>query len=987
MHVLCPHCRSEFEVASGVRDVTCRSCGRPFSLKPEAATLTEHVQPEAAVAEARTVLSPKLRINCVECNKEFMVPWGEETVVCPRCGVSFDTKAGEETEAEPHAATAPSGAPEAGRDVAVADLDWMRTHFEDKYEILDFVSHGGMGAVYRARQKQPSREVALKVMLGGSFATKKHRARFEREAQAVALLRHPAVVPVYEYGEAGGRPYFTMEFVEGTDLRSYVTANRLSREEICRMMVRVCDAIHYAHQHGVIHRDLKPGNVLVDALNRPRILDFGLSRTSVEGEDQLGALTVTGELMGTPRYMSPEQAMGRPRDVDERTDVYALGVMLYELVVGVLPFPIEHARGLRALDLLREAQPLRPSALHQTIQRDLEIILLKAVQKDKEQRYQSAEALAQDLENYLAGRPISARAATLGYRFSKWTWRNRKVLTPVVASVLVITLLTGLFMNRILGLRRSKAELESEMQKFAQYLRRAEGAAAGVEELIAQDNWHDAYQLAVFAPRIFPEEAGAEELPAKVRQAAENTVRGALSAFADLVRAQRYDEASEKARELSVLADAMPYEDLEEEAAAVEPAFAEYCWTDLRAAVDQAYERAEARARIESFIEFLPHNPHAGEAQSLLEGIAAKPVEHFAQQRVRAFRRAMESYDWQQAEGVLDSAQRLLAAGTLGEEAAWREQFTELRRQLDSVIRKETAEKLQQVWPPKGHEGMVKAVEFAADGSFLAVGALGGAVTLYDTSSGRVLRTLEHESGVWRLAISTDGGLLAAGCADGSVTVWSAEDGRLLHRLQGHAQRLNSVGFSPDGALLLSADVEQVLLWDPRSGESAAAGGIRGRGPAAFSPTGELTAIAADTSDLNLWAVSTGELIRTLPCTRKPLRLAFSPDGSVLASAHSPEGDMRVGLWYLADVTGISQLPLAVEKRVGAMAFSPDGRLLATGGLDKRLKLWQVRTGTLVCDLAAESGLACAAFSPDGRLLATGSNDKMLRLWGVPRAQ
>ena len=144
----------------------------------------------------------------------------------------------------------------------------MRTHFAGKYEVLDFIKSGGMGAIYKARQKRPSRIVALKVLLGGHFASATQLKRFEREAQAVALLQHPAIVPVYEYGEADGQPYFTMEFIEGTDLRTFALENRLSREELCRQMARICDAIQYAHEHGVIHRDLKPGNIMVDALKR-----------------------------------------------------------------------------------------------------------------------------------------------------------------------------------------------------------------------------------------------------------------------------------------------------------------------------------------------------------------------------------------------------------------------------------------------------------------------------------------------------------------------------------------------------------------------------------------------------------------------------------------------------------------------------------------------------------------------------------------------
>ncbi len=286
MQTPCPHCGATNELPPGARTVLCHSCHKPVHGTADAPTVTRG-RTERTFPEPPTLTTARVRFNCPRCGKELTVPTDEPVVLCPGCGASLE----ELDEVAQPVVTGPPRARARAREAGtVRGTEWMREHFGERFEVLEFVKSGGMGAVYRARQRMPSRIVALKVLLGGHFASSTQLKRFEREAQAVAMLQHPAVVPVYEYGEVDGQPYFTMEFVEGSDLRTFALENRLSRQEICRLVVRVCDAIQYAHEHGVIHRDLKPGNILVDALKRPRILDFGLSRAPVaeeEGEQRL----------------------------------------------------------------------------------------------------------------------------------------------------------------------------------------------------------------------------------------------------------------------------------------------------------------------------------------------------------------------------------------------------------------------------------------------------------------------------------------------------------------------------------------------------------------------------------------------------------------------------------------------------------------------------------------------------------------------------
>ncbi|MHC5034726.1 MAG: protein kinase domain-containing protein, partial [Planctomycetota bacterium] len=997
MRMQCPNCGADLEVPPDAREATCSSCQQPFSVLAAARTLASPDGTGAESAEAPTVSRPKVRVNCAACHNEFTIPVGEATAACPRCGAAYTAA----EEREPAAGTggdvhtaktvvseAKPPSAEAKPAAADASLRWMRVHFEDKYDILEFISRGGMGAVYKVRQKQPSRVVALKVMLAGTFATGTHRTRFEREAQAVAELKHPAIVPVFEYGEAGGQPYFTMEFVEGTDLLTHVRHKQLSRQEICRMMVRVCDAIHYAHEHGVIHRDLKPGNIMVDKINRPRILDFGLSRLSVQDDEQVTMLTATGEVMGTPRYMSPEQALGRPKDMDERTDVYMLGLILYELIVGVLPYPVQHARGLDLLRVVSTAKPVRPSALHPTISQDLEIIMLKAIEKDKAQRYQSAEAFAQDLENYLEGRPITARPATVSYRLNRWAWRNRKVLTPVAILLCVMAVLTGIFMRKILGLGRTSEAYANWLKAQGEFLDNIDGALPALNGYLRKGEWENAYDLTRFAHILYPKDSAATYLEPMLRDMATDKVNEAMTGFSASLRAQDYAAAQADAAALSGLAQAFPsaYDDLRERAAAVEPGFDELSWRDLTEAVDRTYTRRDALVRIDRFMAELPGNPHFAEAEALRAEIAAKPPDYYLSQHQRAFARAMEEFDWATTEAVLASAGHMLADEKSERSDTWQEALSGLRRQLDCVIRKETASNLRTshvLVVPGGtgaQAGKLKCVAVPPDGGRVAAGANDGRVYLWDAETGELVKPLNMGKEVRSAAFSPDGTLLAVGFADGSVRLVSPDGGDSLRAWHEHSHRVESLDFSSDGALLLAADLYKLAIWSVKSGEQIRPKDLAGRRPAAFSPDGRLVALTEEDVGVHLRNVAAGYLVRTMATPTQRLLLAFSPDGSVLATA---DKDEVVKTWQVESGQALGMFDTG-GRQLQALDFSPDGRLLATAGVDHAVRIWDAATGRRVSELTGhDSWVNGVAFGPKGRTLVTASDDHTVRVWAI----
>src|SRR6516165_7615103 len=274
-----------------------------------------------------------------------------------------------------------------------------RVRYFGDYELLEVIARGGMGVVYKARQVSLNRLVALKMILKGELATPRDVARFRAEAEAAANLDHPHIVPIYEIGEHDGQQYFAMRYIEGAPLTRHPRAD--ARTE-AGLIATVARAVHYAHQHGILHRDVKPSNILVDSAGTPFVTDFGLAKRV----DADRSLTESGALVGTPRYMAPEQAAGR-RDLTVAVDVYSLGVVLYERLTGRTPFLGETV--LEVLRQAREAEPPRPSSVHPGLDRDLETICLKCLEKDPAKRYASAEAFQGDLERWLRGEPIAAR--------------------------------------------------------------------------------------------------------------------------------------------------------------------------------------------------------------------------------------------------------------------------------------------------------------------------------------------------------------------------------------------------------------------------------------------------------------------------------------------------------------------------------------------------------------------------------------------------
>lgn len=970
----------------------------------------------------------------------------ERWSICPQCGGEVDALS-----------LNPSAGNEEEKIVANQDNDSAKDAAVRPqipgYKILGEIGWGGMGVVYKARQLSVNRLVALKMISAEATSNKSHRARFQTEVMTLAQLRHPNIVQIYEAGEHAGQPYLTMEFIRGGSLDQRLGAGPVSSHDAAVLVKAIANGVQAAHQVGIVHRDLKPANILLDGLFTgpisdctPKITDFHLAKRLDDNSDK----TRMGTIVGTPSYMSPEQAASRLDDVGPLSDVYSLGAILYEALTGIPPF--RGVTPLETVEQVRKQEPVPPRQLQPKLPRDIETICLKCLLKEPQRRYASSEKLAEDLDRFLNNEPILARPTSSSERMLRWAKRN-----PTVSTLSALLLLV--FVAGVIGV--------------AMQWRRAESNASALAEKNAA--------LVVQAAALERQTNRASALAASEAETRTAMAFNLYAAQMNLVQ-RAFEERDFERMEL-LLASYIPRDSKDDLRT-----FVWYYWWQvahehertithdmpIRAValspdgrtlavggglvVNDRLIKALGLRPAQTFAdkaELRLWNPETGQLLATLDGHSSSitSLAFSADGRTLASAsndKTVRLWDLNSRESIrtlelghpvtavaLSSDGKLLAAvidlSVIGNVSGstqislWdlvngRERNT-IQPGLPALQIAFSPDSKSLAWANLEHAigicdiesgvvskpfnigGSVRAVAFSADGRSIIAAGGGGAwptLALCDRRTGELHQLKGHQVHVWAVASSANAMSAVTGGYDGTLNLWDMKDGRLLKSFSGHSRGISSLAITPDGKCIASASVRQVRIWRVDQSRKDSIRASFSFPLIAVSPNSRRL-VSLERVGLKGCSVAFYNLdhSRGIAQSARDWKSDSKRDaeldlGGVLDAAFSPDGSVlatghrgkTARLWD--PETGEPVVILTGhEEMVDAVTFSEDSQTLCTASFDMVVKKWSVRTHEVLKNirLVASAPVSSMKFTPGGRGLITGHEDGTFQLWNVEAEQ
>ncbi|HEY5913991.1 MAG TPA: protein kinase [Verrucomicrobiae bacterium] len=885
------------------------------------------------------------------------------------------------------------------------------TRYFGDYELLEEIARGGMGVVYKARQVSLNRTVAVKMILAGQLAGAAEVQRFRGEAEAAANLSHPNIVAVHEIGQQESQHYFSMDYVEGQNLAEFVGQKPLPPKQGAKYLQAIAEAIQYAHERGILHRDLKPSNILIDQSGQPRITDFGLAKRMKGDSD----LTISGQVLGSPNFMPPEQAAGRRAQVGRQSDIYALGAILFYLLTARPPFAAESMT--ETLQLVVNTEPPSPRLLAPGVPRDLETICLKCLSKEPHCRYSTAQELADELGRFLRDEPILARP--IGAAGKGWRWCRRNPVIASFAGVTAVLLLAVAIGSPIAALRINRERSQAQQNLIRQFI-------ANGNRMVEEGDLSKA--LPWFA-RAFKEESSNPDRSDvhRLRMAA------TLARCPRLVQVWFHADPVAHAKfspdghlVLTVCGRTAQVWDTTSGQPAGPPTEHHVGISSIDFSIDGRYLITCAGTVLKA-VDVRTGRP----APTFLQG--AGPANSF---RLSADGRRLLTASnenglqfWDIATGAkigeaLTNEPAYHGHASLGEFTVSPDCTRILQRNeasavlLDANTGKPLAPPISAPWQPHPTDletarAFQVPQEFSADSRRLAIACGDGIAKVFDAATGKELLQVHHRGAVRRACLSPDGRWLvtasddntaqiwdaATGApvappivhggpvfdacfsrdgryvvtasSDGTARVWEAATGRLACPPLWHAAPVSEALFAPDDHLILTvSDDRTARLWEwkvagPELANVKHPAMVRS---VSFSSDNRTVATVSIDGALKLWDLNTGTEVPTLLTNLLPLRCAeFSPIRRFLATGSS-NGAAQV--WDLATGLPVSP-PLLHQGLINQMEFRIDGQRLLTAGTDRFARVWDVTTGKLIQEMKHGESVNYARYTSDGERIVT----------------